>query len=266
MNITAFLKITALLPVIGALTLSGCGGSGGVRDTDEPLSGAGGQPPLSDETERLNAAIDRARAAENAARSSAAQAALQCQAASAACQAAQDATTAALLAEGANEHARNATTADEAERAAEVAEQGASRAATAAADAARLAGRGIHEQPSGEPTTGGASDWLFPGTVPSAEAGSAAKRSVEAAYLDGTIGGRGNEEYERFRGQRHTSAPYANDVDVSTNQYYSRIGYVGSWATGAMRPSQMKLSMSRRYSTTTQPTLPRCRGTNVFWV
>ena len=174
MNTAALLKITTFLPVIAALTLSGCGGGGSVRDTDGPVSsGPGGQPPVSDEAARLNAALDRAQVAENAAWSSAAQAALQCQAAVAACQAAEDATTAALLAEGANERAQNAMTADQAERAADVAEQAATRAATAAADAVRLAGGGGTEQPSETP------EWLLPGTIANTAAGTNAIEHIE---------------------------------------------------------------------------------------
>ena len=137
------------------------------------------EPPVNAETERLNAALQRAQAAENAAWSSAAQASLQCQAVPAACQAAQDATTAALLAEGANERAQNAMTAAEAERAADVAEQGANRAATAAADAVRLADAGQGQQPE-PPTTVDPVNWLLSGTVESAAARDQAVSKIAA--------------------------------------------------------------------------------------
>ena len=154
------------------LALSACGGGGGSNGPVTPP-----EPPVNAETERLNAALQRAQVAENAAWSSAAQASLQCQAVPAACQAAQDATTAALLAEGANERAQNAMTAADAERAADIAEQGASRAATAAADAVRLAATGEGQQPE-PPTT--VDDWLLSGTVESAAARDQAVSKIAA--------------------------------------------------------------------------------------
>ena len=86
------------------------------------------------------------------------------------------------------------------------------------------------ETPPETPTTG-TTDWLFPGTVASAAAGSAAKNAVEDAYV--VVGGgrpvdEGKNRESNLGGDIWVGTP-DDDVNVFTYEYYDRLGYVGSW-------------------------------------